>query len=444
MRQRKASAWQKASFFVVVVIILAIVGYTGYGIAVERDDYMRFGIDIKGGVSATFQPADEDVVPTDEQLEAAKAIIELRLDNNNILDRTVTIQKENHAINVEFPWQKGEEDYDPVAAIQELGEIAQLSFSIVSEAESTDEGAIDLTIDGVTAVYYTIDETFMDGSMVSEATAGYLDGEYGVSLEFTSEGTTVFGETTTNHVGDLIGIMMDDTLISVATINEAITGGSGYISGSFTAEEARSLAAKINSGALPFAMESTNYSSVSATMGAHSLNVMMLAGLIALLIIIIFMCSYYRAPGLVASIILLLQTAGQLLIFHTLNLTLTLPGIAGIILSIGMGVDSNIIISERIKEEVNAGKTLKGAISAGYSRALSAVVDCNVTTLATAILMRIFGTGSILSFSYTLIIGIVMNFISIVLSKIMIQSLSCYKVFDNLKLYGYKAKKEVE
>lgn len=445
MRQRKASIWQKLSFFIVAAIILALVAYTAFGVYTERNSYMRFGIDIKGGVSATFQSADETIVPTDDQLESAKAIIELRLDGNNILDRTVTIDKENHAILVEFPWQASEENYDPVAAIKELGETAQLTFSVVEEAESDDESAIALTIDGQTAGYYTAEEPFMDGSNVAKAEAGYLQGEYVVNLEFDSEGAELFGDTTSAHVGDLIGIMMDDTLISVATVESAITEGSAYISGSFTAAESRDLAAKINSGALPFAMESTNYSSVSATMGSHALNVMLLAGLIALCIIVLFMCVYYRLPGFVASITLLLQTAGQLLIFHLMGLTLTLPGIAGIILSIGMGVDSNIIIAERIKEEINAGKTLKGAISAGYNRAFSAVLDCNVTTAAVGLLLMIFGTGSMLSFAYTLLIGIVMNFgLSIISSKLMLQSLSCYKAFSNPKFYGYKKAKEVE
>ncbi len=445
MRQRKASIWQKLSFFIVAAIILAIVAYTAVGIITQRSSYMRFGIDIKGGVSATFQSADENVVPTDAQLESAKAIIELRLDSNNILDRTVTIDRENHSVLVEFPWQASEENYDPVAAIAELGETAQLTFAVVKSADSAGENTYALTDEnGKTIGYYTIEEQFMDGSKVSKANAGYLEGNYVVNLEFDSEGTTIFSEKTSSHVGDLIGILMDDHLISVAQVETAITEGSCYISGSFTASESKDLAAKINSGALPFAMESSNYSSVSATMGTHALNVMILAGLIALCIIVLFMCIYYRLPGFVASITLLLQAAGQLLIFHLMGLTLTLPGIAGIILSIGMGVDSNIIIAERIKEEINAGKTLRGAISAGYNRAFSAVLDCNVTTAAVGLLLMFFGTGAMLSFAYTLLIGIVLNFgLSIISTKLMLQSLSSYKALSNPKFYGYKPAKEV-
>ncbi len=442
MRQKKTNIWQKLSFFIVALIILAIVAYTAYGIYTEGSSYMRFGIDIKGGVSATFQSADPELVPTDEQLEAAKSVIEVRLDNNNILDRTVTLDKENHCVLVEFPWQATETEFDPVAAIAELGETAQLTFAVVEEAEEGDEGALLLSENNYKA-YFTVDETFMDGSNVADAEAGYLDGGYVVSLSFDDKGADIFAETTGKHKGDLIGILMDDTLISVATVQEAITGGQAYISGDFTAEETRALAAKIDSGALPFTMETTNYSAVSATMGTHALSVMLLAGAIALAIIVLFMCAYYRLPGFVASITLLLQTAGQLLAFHLMGLTLTLPGIAGIILSIGMGVDSNIIIAERIKEEINSGKTLKGAISAGYNRAFTAVFDCNVTTAVVGILLMIFGTGSMLSFAYTLLIGIVLNFgLSIISSKLMIQSLACY--IGNPVFYGYKTKKEVQ
>lgn len=442
MRKQKTSVWQKASFFIVAVLILAIAAYTAYGIITEGNNYMRFGIDIKGGVSATFNPAD-GYKPTDEQLESAKSVIEVRLDSKNILDRTVAIDKENNSIVVEFPWQANEKNFDPVAAINELGETAQLRFATVEEAgDHGEEDVYEYSANGIHE-HYKIKKEFMNGGNVSKAEAVYYNGQYNVALEFDAEGTKIFPDSTA--VNDYIGIFMDETLISVAQLNEEITGGQGVITGDFTAEETRDLASKINSGALPFTMESTNYSSVSATMGANALNIMMLAGLIALCIIFIFMCAYYRLPGFVASITLLLQTAGQLLIFHMMGLTLTLPGIAGIILSIGMGVDSNIIISERIKEEINAGKTLKGAISVGYSRAFSAVLDCNVTTGVIGILLMIFGTGAMLSFAYTLLIGIVLNFgLSIISSKLMVQSLSCYKLFSNPKFYGFKKAKEVE
>ena len=440
MRKTSASPKQKATFFIVAALIVAIVAYTAYGICTQKNSYMRFGIDIKGGVSATFRPVG-NVDPTDEQLDAARSVFEVRLDGKNILDRTITVDRENDSILIEFPWQANETEFDPVAAIKELGETAQLTFSTLEMLKEKTDDSIPYTIGGYT-YYYKIINTFMTGSNVATAQGSFYNGGYGVGLDFDQEGTTLFAESTAT--GDLIGIMMDDTLISVAEIQNEINEGSGFISGDFNAEEARDLASKINSGALPFTMESTNYSAVSATMGTNALSVMLLAGMIALCIIFLFMCIYYRLPGFVASLTLLLQTAGQLLIFHLMGLTLTLPGIAGIILSIGMGVDSNIIIAERIKEEINAGKTLKGAINAGYNRAFSAVLDCNVTTGVIGILLMIFGTGSMLSFAYTLLIGILLNFgVSIISSKLMLQSLACYKAFSKPKFYGFKPAKEV-
>lgn len=445
MRKRKVSIWQRLSFFIVAAMILAIVGYTAYGVAVEKNSYMRFGIDIKGGVSATFQSADDSITPTEEQLDSAKEVIELRLDANNILDRTVSVDKENHHILVEFPWQATEKNFDPVEAIAELGETAQLTFAVVKEAEKDTKDAYKVDYEGGYSAYYTIKDTFMDGSKVESATAGYLEGKYVVMLDFYPEGADIFEEITSKNIGGYIGILMDDTMISAAGVSVAITGDSGcYIEGNFDADEAKELASKINSGSLPFSMETTNYSSVSATMGTQALSVMVLAGMIALCIIILFMCIYYRLPGFTASLTLLLQTAGQLLIFHLMGLTLTLPGIAGIILSIGMGVDSNIIIAERIKEEINNGKTLRGSISAGYNRAFQAVLDCNVTTAVVGLLLLAFGTGSMLSFAYTLLIGIVLNFgLSIISTKLMLESLSSYNCFSNPKFFGLKNKKEV-
>lgn len=446
MRRRKASIWSKLSFFIVAAIIFSLVAYTAYGISVERGNYMRFGIDIKGGVSATFESADDSIVPTNEQLDAAKAVIEVRLDKKNILDRTVSIDRDNHCLIVEFPWQANETNYDPASAIEELGEVAQLSFAIVEEAKADEKDASELMIDGQVYGHYTAEETFMTGENVEKAKASFMENEGNVVLlTFNSEGTKIFRDITSSHKGDLIGIYMDDTLINVAEVQTTISEGEAYITGNLSKNEAVSLADKINSGALPFTMKSSNYSAVSATMGSHALGVMLTAGMIALIIIILFMTLHYRLPGFVASITLLLQTAGQLLIFHSMGLTLTLPGIAGIILSIGMGVDSNIIIAERIKEEINSGKTLRGAISSGYNRAFSAVLDCNITTGAVGVLLLIFGTGSMLSFAYTLLIGIFLNFgLSIISSKLMVQSLATYKIFSNPRLYGYKKVKEVE
>lgn len=418
MRKRKVSVKQKSIFFVVTALILVVALLAAFGLKIDGKTYVksvkdiRFGIDIKGGVSATFKPADDTITPTNEQLEAAKAIIETRLDEKNILDRNVTVSTVDGSILVEFPWASDEKDFDPAAAIEELGETAELSFWLVEEDTEKNE------------IVRAEDKAILTGANVKTAQAGYYNGTYLVSLEFDETGSKLFEEATTKHVGDMIGIYMDDTLISYPTVNEKITDGQAQITGNFTADEARDLASKISAGALPFGLTSTNYSSISATLGEGALNVMINAGIIAFVLVCLFMLCYYRVSGLVACVNLVLQIAGQLLIFSSFGLTLTLPGIAGIILAIGMGVDSNVIISETIKDEISNNKTIKGSVAGGFKRAFSAVMDCNVTTGIVAALLIFLGTGSMLSFGYTLLIGIALNFcLGIICSKLMLKSL---------------------
>lgn len=435
MRRSKSSIKQKSIFFIVTAIILIIATLAAFGVTINGKTYLRgvrdirFGVDIKGGVSATFKPADENVKPTAEQLESAKTIIETRLDNKNILDRNITVDANNGNVLVEFPWAAGEKDFDPVKAIDELGETAELSFWHVEVNEET--GEIKKASDAKNAI--------VTGANVKNSEAGYYEGEYLVSLEFDDEGKKLFADATSKYVGSYIGIYMDDTLISSPKVNEAIPDGNATISGDFDAAESIELADKIKAGALPFSMTATNYNSVSATLGEGALKIMINSGIIAFIIICLFMILYYRLPGVVACINLILQVAGQFLIFSTFGLTLTLPGIAGIILAIGMGVDSSIIISETIKDELRNNKTIKGAVAGGFSRAFSAVLDCNITTAIVAVLLIIFGTGSMLSFGYTLIIGIVMNFcLGILASKFMLTSLTAYKALSKPWFYGIK------
>lgn len=436
MRRKKTSFMEKATFFIVAIVIFAVAALAAFGIQIgdfqirgAKD--IRFGIDIKGGVSATFKASDDSVKPTEQQLDAARAIIEKRLDDKNILDRNVTIDSEQGYILVEFPWSADEESFDPAEAIQELGETAELSFWHVVQDEETFE-------------YEKQDEEpLLTGANVKKAEAVLAEGQYMVSLEFDEKGAELFAAATKAHKDELIGIYMDDTVISAPQVEAEITDGMAVITSStFTIDEVQDLANKINAGALPFSLTSTNYSSISATLGEGSLNVMINAGILAFIIICLFMLLYYRLPGFVACINLVLQVTGQLLIFSSLGLTMTLPGIAGIILAIGMSVDSNIIISENIKDEIRNNKTVKGAVAAGFNRAFSAVLDCNVTTAIVAILLIIFGTGSMLSFGYTLLIGNIMNFcFGIISSKLMLTSLVNFKFLAKPWLCGGKKQK---
>lgn len=415
---------RKITFFIVLAIALVMTYTALYGIniplwgalelKIPGAPDIRFGIDIRGGVDAVFEPADLDRAPTAEELDAARSVIETRLDQQNILDREVTVDKQNGYIIVRFPWKADETEFDPESAIAELGETAMLTFR-------DEEGNI-----------------LLEGSHVKNSTV-QMDSRYGkyvVALEFDEEGTKLFSEATERLVGEVINIYMDDTLIQSAVVREHISTGEAMIDGMSGLEEAKALSDKINAGALPFSMVTKNHSTISPTLGSGALDIMVMAGGIAFIIICILLIIYYRLPGFVACISLLIQISGQLLAIAIPQITLTLTGIAGIILSIGMGVDANIIISERISEEIKAGKTLGAAISAGFKNAFSSVFDGNITVLIVAVVLWRFGSGSVLSFAYSLFTGIIFNFVAgVTASRLMIRSLSQYEFLRNPKLY---------
>lgn len=413
--------------FMYVVVLLLIVGiaFTAFlginsgPLQVKGMKEIRFGIDIRGGVEAVFEPTKLDRLPTSSELESARIIMETRMDAQNILDREVTIDKDNGRIIIRFPWKSGEAEFNPQAAIAELGQTARLTFR--------DEN----------------NNVLVEGKEVEESSV-QLDRETNqpvVTLKFNNKGAKQFEDATEKMIGKRIAIFMDETLISAPIVNEKITGGNSVITNMESTEEAKALSDKINSGALPFSMVSKNHSTITPTMGQGALDVMVKASVIAFIVVCLFMVIYYRLLGVVACFALLLQVTVQLLALSIPQMTLTITGIAGIILSIGMGVDANVIISERIKEELNQGKSLGYAIDTGYDKAFSAVFDGNITTIAASIILMVFGTGSMLSFGYTLLIGSILNFVSgVTASKIITKSMSLNNMFSNKKLYGFKAK----
>lgn len=421
----------KATFFLVLAVLVllisvAVCGFEMGSLKLKGASDIRFGIDIRGGVEAVFKAKlnEGDPEPTMEDLESAKLIIETRMDNQSIFDREITIDEANKEIFVRFPWKSGESNFDPQEAISELGSTALLVFTATAAAdgETPAESTRLLTGGDVKNAYAQVAETGIG---------------YSVALEFSAEGAIKFAEATAANIGKPLYIYMDDMMISAPTVQTAISGGNAQITGDFTLEEAEALADTINAGSLPFALESSNYSIISPTLGSGALNVMLTAGAIAFVIIALFMIIFYRLPGFVACIGLISQLVLQILAISVPQMTLTLPGMAGIILSIGMGIDTNVIIAERIKEELRAGKTVAGAIKSGYSRAFTAVLDGNVTTMIVAVVLMIFGSGSILSFGYTLLTGVILNFLSgILASRLMVTSLSLYKPFQAAILYG--------
>lgn len=419
----------KITFFIAVLLI-AVLGYvTSAGIHFGNVDIkganeMRYGIDIRGGVSATYYPKDYEGTPSAEELDVARAIIETRLDAKNITDRDVTVNRENGSILVRFPWKSDETEFNPQKAIAELGETAKLTFR--NEAG----------------------EILLAGTDVKNAVEQFnqATGAYVVALELSEEGASKFEAATGSLVGKSMPIFMDENMISNPLVNEKISGGQAIITGMENAEEAKNLADKINSGALPFSLESRNYSTISPIMGSGALDVMVQAGILAFILVCLFMLFYYRLPGFVAIFALILQVIGMLLALSIPQFTLTLPGIAAVILSIGMGVDANIITSERIKEEINDGKSVKASIDTGFHKAFSSVFDGNITVMIVAIVLMVFGSGEMLSFGYSLLTGSIFNFIfGITASRMMIRSLSQFDCLRKPWLFGArKTKKELK
>lgn len=455
---------KKPVFFVVAGLIIAFAVFASLGIHTYYGDItttwirgltdIRWGIDIRGGVDVTFAPP-EGTDASNEEMDAARSIIETRMLNNNITDYDIYVDYNAHQIIVRFPWQSEDSDFDPEAAVKELGETAMLSFHEGRSSDIKD----DQTYEDLPLV--------LNGKDVKKATARYntQDKQYEVALELEESGVEAFSEATKKLAGKgYISIWMDDNLITEPKVSTHIADGSATITGSYTAESAKALADKINGGALPFKLETSNFSTISPTLGEGARDAMALAGLIGFAFIVIFMIAKYRLPGFVASIALLGQAAGTFAAitgFFSFNesFTLTIPGIAGIILALGMGVDANVITAERIREEIYAGKSVNGAIRTGYKRAFAAIFDGNITMIIIAmILMGAFGTsdsfcgvlfspiftwfgasteGTIYSFGYTLAVGVILNFLfGILLSRLMTMSLSEFKAFRKPALYG--------
>lgn len=407
---------------IICVVLVAFFGIKAGPIQIKSIQDIRFGIDIRGGVEAIYEPKDLDREPTDSELESARLIMETRLDSKNILDREITIDKNNGQILIRFPWKSGEADFNPEEAISELGETAKLTFR-------DPEGNI--LIEGKDVIESEVEIDKQINRPV-------------VTLVFNEEGTKLFADATEKLIDQRISIYMDETLLSSPFVKNKITDGKSIITNMESMEYAVELSDKISAGALPFSLISKNHSSISPTLGFGALEVMVKAGIIAFALVCVFMLVYYRLLGFVACFALILQISVQMLALSIPQITLTLPGIAGIILSIGLGVDANVIISERVMEELRIGKTLDGSIESGYKKAFSAVFDGNLTSIVIAIILMIFGTGFMLSFAYTLMVGCVLNFISgVAISRIMTISLSLNKVFRKKSLYGIKYKEAI-
>ena len=368
---------KKPVFFIVFAVIALFTLSTIFGVHSQYGDIVktyvhgvgdiRLGIDIQGGVDVTFEPAG-DADATEEQMDAALETIKLRLANQNISDSETYLDYKSNRIIVRYPWQAGETDFNPEQAVKELGETAELTFRKGTDT-STDENGDTIPAGDIVLTGADVAQASTGGS--KDDTTGEIT--WVVTLDLNDSGKEKFYEATSElyQSKGKISIWMDNTMISEPSVSAVISDGKASISGNFTYESAKELADKINSGALPFSLETTSFKTISPTMGEGALNAMVIAGLITLLLIVVYMIVLYRLLGVVASITLIGQVAGMLAAVSgwfgfMSSTTLTIPGIAGIILSVGMGVDANIITGERIREELRKGKTLDTALYSGY------------------------------------------------------------------------------
>lgn len=397
---------------IVVVAVCAYLGLCGFGKGTMINylkpwgDAISLGLDLRGGVYTVYQAENNGDPDFDTKMESTVSILTSRLTRQGFTEATVTRQG-NDRIRVEIP------------NVSDPNEI--------------------LTIIGTPAQLYFVDESgnnLMEGAMVKNAQAAQdQDGKPCIAFELTDEGAKIFAEATAANLGKTISITLDGETISRATVNTVIAGGKGEITGNFTADEAKNLATLILSGALPLNLTQLEVSAISATLGVEALDRAIQAGIIGVALVMLFMLFRYRLCGLVADIALTIYIMIVVLLLALTGAQLTLPGVAGIILGIGMAVDANVVIFERIREEVKNGRPIGSAVRKGFSNALSAIIDSNVTTIIAAVVLYAFGTGSVRGFALTLGIGVATSLVTAVFVTHKLLDIFADLGIKNQKLY---------
>lgn len=429
------------SFVAVLVIIALLCCTAAFGLTIgpvslpsvlDEENGIRRGLDLVGGSSITFEAVLEDGYNTsnlESDMNSVQAMLQKRLDSLGYTEATVELVGDKR-VTVEIPSIN-----DPTEAVAILGATAQLQF---------------VNADG---------EVILDGSGIKSAQSGYgqisqndMVSQHFVEVTFTEEAVEKWTEATKAAANaeegkNYISIQMDEEALSEPRVGSeyastGITGDSCVISGNFTAESAKTLAEQINIGQLPFSLEEVSMSSVGPQLGEKALSTSIFAGAIGILLVMLFMIVFYRLPGLVSAIALIFYTALDMVILAVAHVNLSLPGIAGIILSIGMAVDANVVIFERMKDELRNGKTIRAAIDSGFNRAFSAILDSNVTTMIAALVLYFLGTGTVKGFAMTLGIGVVLSmFTAVTVTHFLLNRMADFHL-TNPVLYGIKAKKE--
>ena len=432
--RRRANGRNKSIAALMIVlaltIALGVVGVTGISVggntlkgwmptadAANWPEALALGLDLRGGVYVEYSAVPNADIDADfsSLMEGTIAVIQQRLTDKGYAESTVQ-RVGNDGIRVEIP-----DVTDPAAVLELIGNPAKLEFK---------------TPDG---------NVFMEGSMVETASYYYEQGDHQVAFKLTDEGAKIFADVTAANIGRTLSIYLDGELLIDPTVESAIAGGSGVINGMGTAERAQTIAAQIQSGALPLELTQQKVDTVSATLGDDALSTSVTAAMIGILLVMMVMILRYRLNGVVASWALCIYIIVLFLLLAVLpGIQLTLPGLAGIVLGIGMAVDANVIIFERFNEEVRNGRPLKAAVRAGFKNAMSAVLDANITTLIASVVLLIYGTGSIQGFAKTLLLGVVVSmFTAIVVTRFLMRNIIGLGI-ANEKLFtsGVKAVKE--
>lgn len=411
----------KRNAVLVIIAFLLILGvaiYTAiFGVADRgKVEYIKLGLDLKGGLSVTYEIQEDDY--SDKDLEDTKYKIEQRVEAYT--NEYSVYEDGDKKITAEIP---GVTNADEI--LNALNIEGKLEFLDPDNYTKWSQGQ-----------EY---EAALTGDDIKNATAG-IDSDNGndnvVQLAFTDEGAQKFADVTAANVGNIVYIIYDNKVVSEPTVQSAITGGSAEINKIGSYEEAEQLATTIRIGALPLTLKQVRSNIVGATLGSDAISTSLKAGAIGIALVFLIMIIVFRIPGLVASFALAFYTILDLLVLNLFNVTLTLPGIAGVILSVGMAVDANVIIFTRIKEELADGKSVKQAVKGGFHNALSAIIDGNVTTLIAALVLGIFGTGTIKGFAITLAIGVVLSvFTALAVSQSLLTALVNLGVTD-AKYFG--------
>lgn len=414
----------------------AAVGFGPTGTGSAKN--IHTGLDLSGGVSITYQAKKSN--PSSEEMSDTIYKLQKRVEQYST--EAQVYQEGDNRINVEIPGVT-----DANAILEELGQPGSLYFI----DQTGEDGTQNFTYGDSESGYVlsrSLDEIreagsiVLEGTDVADASGGAIQNsnnssrEYVVSLTLTDEGKEKFAEVTAANVGKPIAIVYDNEVLSAPNVNEAITGGQAQISGMASVEEAQNLASYIRIGSLSLELEELRSSVVAAQLGEEAIATSVKAAAIGLVIVILFMIIAYRVPGVVAGIALILYTAIMLITLNAFDITLTLPGIAGIILGIGMAVDANVIIYARIREEIAAGSSVRNAIRGGFQKAFSAIFDGNITTLIAAFVLMWLGSGTVKGFAYTLALGIVISmFTALVVSRLIVNALYAVGIRDE-KFYG--------